>query len=279
MRHIALTLVVFTASLYFASGQEQHVSDRNYNIDTDLLLVHYDCKTDVDDLHSVAAFATLLAQPEYQNLKYHAVAGTYGMQNGLYVPANELFDLAFKSNWSDAHNDYQGALASVSKLVLKTLGDKGTVWISEAGQSDFSADLLKVLKVSLPDFDRIQVQIVQHSDWNEKVTTPEKLDFAKNWATYHKIPDGNATQNGTPGFRSEEVVAWSESITDEHLIKVWELAIVLGNQYNGADNRYLNQAIKNGGLDFSDFAEVCWILGLHDIKDASDYFKFIAQKN
>ena len=37
----------------------------NFNIEKDLLLVQYDCKTDVDDLHSVAAFITLMSDPDF----------------------------------------------------------------------------------------------------------------------------------------------------------------------------------------------------------------------
>jgi hypothetical protein len=47
-----------------------------FNLKKDLLLAQYDCKTDVDDLHSVAAFATILANPEFSGINYHAVAGT-----------------------------------------------------------------------------------------------------------------------------------------------------------------------------------------------------------
>ena len=139
--------------------------------------------------------------------------------------------------------------------------------------------LIKILQKAIPNLDTKRIHVVQHSDWNEEVTTPEKLAFVKTVASYHKIPDGNATQNGTPGFRSEEIVPWKNSITDPNLINVWQFALQLGNKYNGEDNRYLNRAIKKGGLDFSDFSEVCWILGLTDIEDANAYFEFIAKKD
>ena len=77
----------------------------NFNIEKDLLLVNYDCKTDVDDLHSVAAFITLMSAPAFKKVNYHAVAGTYGIQEGLYVPPNDLFRLAFGDNWTDAHEN------------------------------------------------------------------------------------------------------------------------------------------------------------------------------
>ena len=95
----------------------------------DLLLAQFDCKTDVDDLHTVAAFATLLAHPDYKDIEYHAVAGTYGIQDGLYVPPEELFQLAFdETDWSDAHNHPEKAQQEVLRKVNTTLFNGGQIW-------------------------------------------------------------------------------------------------------------------------------------------------------
>ena len=51
------------------------------------------------------------------------------------------------------------------------------------------------------------------------------------------------------------------------------MAITLGNQYNGQEGRSLNKAIAEGGLDFSDFSEVCWILNLKNLADVKDFFE------
>ena len=114
----------------------------DFNIKSDLLLAHYDCKTDVDDLHSVAAFATLIRQPEYKELKYHAVAGAYGIQGGLYVPPNDLMELSFGDNWTDAHLNFENALQDLVEIAKSTISSGGDIWIAEAGQSDFSAALV-----------------------------------------------------------------------------------------------------------------------------------------
>jgi len=55
-------------------------------------------------------------------------------------------------------------------------------------------------------------------------------------------------------------------ITKPRLIEIWNLAISIGNKYNGKDGRYVNEAISAGGLDFSDLAEVCWILGYKTLR-------------
>ena len=133
--------------------------------------------------------------------------------------------------------------------------------------------LINSIQSDLPDISISQrIHVVQHSDWNEKVTSPESLEFVKKNADYHKIPDGNIVGNGTPGFRSPEYTQWKSKITNPDLTDIWQLAINISNEYNGKEGRYNNEAISAGGLDFSDLAEVCWILGLQDIKDTEHFF-------
>ena len=205
------------------------------------------------------------------------MAGAYGIQEGLYVPADKLFELAFEGKWSDAHRDRSSALEEVSKKAAATLHQGGSIWIAEAGQSDFSADLVRRIQVELPELNlKERIHIVQHADWNEEVTTPDDLAFLKKSITYHKIPDGNATGNGTPGFRSDERINWKENVGDAKLITLWETAIDIANTYNGAEGRYLNESIQKGGLDFSDVAESAWIFGFGDLVDANDFFSEFA---
>jgi len=244
-----------------------------FDVKKDLLLAQFDCKTDIDDLHSAAALSTLLKHPDYQQINYHAVAGTYGIQEGLYVPPNALFEMAFGNNWSDAHADWDLALDEVAAKAEQTLTAGGNIWIADAGQSDFSADLIKLLQKQHDGKDLTdRIHVVQHSDWNEEVTSPEALHFVKTNATYHKIPDGNGVGNGTPGFRTPEFTNWKMHIDDPHLTSVWQKAIDIGQAYNGKEGRYLNEAVEAGGLDFSDLSEICWMLGLEDIKDTGEFF-------
>lgn len=269
---IALPLSLLLASI------DMEASDRSFNKEKDLLLVNFDCKTDVDDLQTAAALATLLADSNFKYINYHAVAGTYGIQGGLYVPPNDLFQLAFGEHWTDAHNNMAGAVAKVKPWLIKTLSSGGQVWIADAGQSDFSAELIKAVQKDLPKIKTSQlIHVVQHAEWNEEVTSPAKLDFVKENAHYTKIPDGNGAGNGTPGFRSLEFTQWDTEITDPKLTKIWKRAIDLSNQYNAKEGRYNNEAVAAGGLDFSDLAEVCWILGISDIKDVEHFFALYAK--
>ena len=268
-------IAIVTFFMSFKGNAMDKISPKagSFNIEKDLLLVQYDCKTDVDDLQSIAAFVTLLSDSRFSKIHYHAVAGTYGIQEGLYVPPNTLFQLAFGDNWTDAHENLKDAVEQVKVIIKTTLANQGDIWIAEAGQSDFTARLIKNIQSDLPDISISQrIHVVQHSDWNEKSTSPENLQFVKKNTDYQKIPDGNAVGNGTPGFRSPEYTQWKNKIANPKLIDIWQLAIDLSNKYNGKEGRYNNVAISAGGLDFSDLSEVCWILGLQDIKDTEHFF-------
>lgn len=273
---LAIPIILITTNIY--AEESGTWFQESFNIEKDLLLVQYDCKTDVDDLHSVAAFMTLMSHPDYAKVNYHAVAGTYGIQKGLYVPPNSLFQMAFGDNWTDAHGRLNAAVEEVKIMVGATLAKQGNIWIAEAGQSDFTAALITSVQEAFPEINtKKRFHVVQHSNWNEEVTDQQKLAFVKSNASYHKIPDGNAVGNGTPGFRTPEYSQWKANISAPALKELWQQAVDIGNKYNGVDERYNNEAIASGGLDFSDTSEVCWILGIQEIKDTAEFFNLYAK--
>lgn len=264
-------MLVFLISASFAVSSENL---GRFDPERDLYLAHFDLRTDVDDVHSVAAVATMLADPRFSDVSYHTVAGAYGFQEGLYVPADELFVEAFGANWSDRHGDPETALREVTDLSRTTLESGGSVWIAEGGQSDFSAELFRELREVLPNFDpRVQFHVVQHSRWNENTTTPADLESLREYANYVKIPDGNRGDNGSPNFRTGEVVEWKEQVKDARLQEIWEMAIATANRFNGVEGRFLNTYVESGGLDFSDVVETAWIFGFDDLEDVHAFFE------
>jgi hypothetical protein len=268
---ILILLVFFTSSSF---KQSSTILIGKFRVDKDLLLAHFDCKTDVDDILSVAGVATILSNPRFSNVRYHVVAGAYGIQDGLYVPANKLFDTAFGSNWSDAHENFEKALKEETKIVMKTLEKGGDVWIAEAGQSDFTAALIRNIRKTYSLAETIKhIHVVQHSDWNESVTSQDDLKYVKENSSYNKIPDGNVVGNGSPGLKTDEILNLKKYISDSKVLHIWNMAIEIANKYNGKDNRYENPAIAKGGLDFSDVAETCWIFGFNNIVDVKEFFK------
>ena len=185
---ILIVLGIISLSFNRATVDKKASQTKNFNIEKDLLLVQFDCKTDVDDLHTAAALAMLMANNAFSKINYHAIAGTYGIQEGLYVPPNDLFQLAFDDNWTDAHGNLNEAIEKVKNLVKITLAKNGDIWIAEAGQSDFTAQLIKAIKAENINVKIAQrFHVVQHSDWNEKVTSPEALQFVKNNAIIRKF--------------------------------------------------------------------------------------------
>ncbi len=274
MHKTKIRLTIFLTILISCIQEQTEMSIiGKFNVNKDLFLAQFDCKTDVDDVLSVAGVATILADPRFSGVHFHAVAGTYGIQKGLYVPADTLFNFVFGNNWSDAYSDYANALSKVTFLVTNTLKDSGNIWIAEAGQSDFTAALIRKIKARLPDIKTTErVHIVQHSEWNENNTAPENLFYVKAHADYHKIPDGNVTGNGSPGFYNEEKINLQTYMTDLRLLKIWQLAMETAKRYNGKKGRYNNPAIAMGGLDFSDVSETCWIFGFNHLKNAEQFF-------
>ncbi len=266
-----IPLVILTSCL---SKQSSTTFIGKFNMDKDLFLAHFDCKTDVDDLLSAAGVATILSDPRFSNVQYYAVAGAYGIQEGLYVPANELFDACFGDNWSDAHANFEHALKEETARIMNTLKEGGNVWIAEGGQSDFTAAVIRNIRNIQPSLQTTKrIYVVQHSDWNESVTKPDDLSYVKANSSYNKIPDGNVVGNGSPGLRTIEKLNLEKYISNPRLLHIWNLAIEIANKYNGKDNRYKNPAVAEGGLDFSDVSETCWIFGFNDIVDTEQFFR------
>lgn len=245
----------------------------SFDPEHDLFLAQFDLKTDVDDVHSIAAVANMLADPRFAGVKHHTVAGAYGRQEGEYVPANELIKACYGDNWSDAHADFEGAAKEVSQLVQETLQHGGAVWIADAGQSDFSAAVIrKVIEAIDEGVVKRRVHVVQHSDWNEDKARPKNLAYVKEHATYHRIADGNQVGNGTPGFKTTGPIDWRQHVSDPQRVSHWELAIKTASEYNGEAGRYDNPAVAGGGFDFSDASEACWIFGFEHLVDAEEFF-------
>lgn len=265
IRNVILTFVTLLSL-------NSYSADLKFNADKDLLLLNFDLKTDVDDVHTIAALDLILQSNDFKNINYYAVSGTYGIQAGLYVPANALFNIVFKNNWADAHMHKQDSINNTVKHISKTLSTKGNVWIAEAGQSDFTQELLIALDEYGIPFSKDNIMVVQHSTWNEKETSVDALNFVKAKTTYIKVEDGNKENNGSPGFNNETYPV--KNLENEKLIssEAWTEANKISSQYNGVNGRYNNKAISNGGADFSDLVEITSILNIKDTSNVKDFF-------
>lgn len=264
---LAITFIFSTLLPFYSNSAEP-----TFNKEKDLLLLHFDLKTDVDDVHTIAALDLILQSNTFKDINYYAVSGTYGKQGGLYVPANNLFDIVFNKNWTDAHMHRQQSINNVVRKITQTLSSNGLIWITEAGQSDFTQTIIQELDKNNISFTKAQMIVAQHSTWNENETSEDALTFVKNRTSYNKIPDGNAIDNGTPGFNNEK---YSVSMLENKAMrssKAWIEANKVSTKYNGVNGRYNNKAISSGGADFSDLVEVVWILGINDVPTVAEFF-------
>lgn len=281
----AFAMLVSLSAVSHAGTQPQPEANEKldgqsaFDIEKDFVLFNFDLKTDVDDVHTVAALDLILKAPQFQQLNYLAVSGTYGVQGGLYVPANKLFDLVFADNWVDAHLHRENALASAAKAVQAALTSGGRVWVVEAGQSDFTKEIIDAVEHDGTQVEKSNFIVVQHSSWNEKETSQGALDFVKSNTSYFKIPDGNAPDNGTPGFNTASFSVKTLEDTSLPSSQVWLEANKISQQYNGVNERYKNKIIFDGGADFSDLVEVIWVLGITNVDTVEQFFNQFNQKD
>ncbi len=244
----------------------------------DIFVSQFDFKPDADDVHAVAALGSMLVHPDMQGVNRIAVAGTVGHQGGKYINARSLMELAFGRedfHWTDAHQDWQRSVDLVRDRVRAVLAQGGKAWVQEAGQSDFTRDWITALIESGVHESIIKnnVVVVQHSEWNEKKTTPQALSFVKQKATYQAISDGNKPKRVfirknrrgpfTPMYVDKDT-RWLNSATSKentrvHARALWQEAVRIIEE-NNFDAKY--SVIPNGGVDFSDNVETWWIFDL-----------------
>lgn len=246
-----------------------------FNPLTDVFIGHFDSKPDVDDLHTIAAVGSLLKQDALTCVNAIGVAGAYGTQGGEFIPSPELMDLAFGDAWLDGHADRAATVEQQAQTFVETVTDGGHVWIMIAGQADIAADALARAIEIAPDLPYASnINLVQHSDWNESVTAEEKLALVQARTDYQKIPDGNALGNGTPGYTTTSNEDWSRVLADDTIGPMWTEAKRLADEHNPT-SAYVNPSVAEGGFDFSDTAEMAHVFGLQDLNDVGEFFDFV----
>ncbi len=230
----------------------------------DILLCNYDGKPDEDDLLAVAGWATMLSDARFSGVNYHCTAGAYGKQNGRFIDEPRLFNLAFGGDrWSDADGARNNAETVVANKAMAALRAGGDVWVAEAGQSDFTADVVRRIKAQMPNVNtRNRIHVVQHSDWNERQTTNNDLNYVRNNTDYNKIPDGNSSGNGTPGLNTRNGSQWGRATSDPQVGQVWSEARAAARRWFGIN--WDNDVIKADGMDFSDTVEAMFIFGFRN---------------
>ncbi|MEO0509900.1 MAG: hypothetical protein AAF065_08590 [Verrucomicrobiota bacterium] len=255
---IAVLMITVTAA-----AQEAATDHRIGRFDTtkDLLLLNYDFKPDEDDIHAVAAMSCMLEHPDFKDqFNYYAVSGAYATQKKggyIHTVTPEFFNLAFgKGTWTDAHDDWEASVLVVKDKMQATLESGGTVFVADSGPSDFTYDVVQALLGTglSPEVVKEQVWVIQHHDWNEKNTRPERLAWLKQNTRYIRINEGNSSGpgsrgEGTPALQSNDRkwirAATTASNPNTRARQLWRQAYQLSHDWIArSPASWHNKAIK-----------------------------------
>ncbi len=280
MRLRTLLIITLIASSYLMQAIERPF----FNKEKDILIAQFDSKPDPDDIHAQAALGCMLLHDDLKGVEYYAVSGAIGIQNGEYIESDELFNMAFGENWTNAHVDWSGSVQNITNKVVPIIEKGGKVWVQEAGQSNITADWIKEVLKTIPEaIVKSNVIVVQHSNWNEDQTAPADLEYVKNKTTYFAIDDGNAPVDAewgnrgpysTPEYRSKDS-KWMElakTSPNEKARKLWiEADRVIAEKFPDKfphDWSYLHY----DGVDYSDCVENWWIFNIGEVADSNEKF-------
>lgn len=271
-------------------------SRRPFDLERDILIAQFDGRPDADDVHAQAALGCLLQHPDFKKLRVYAVMNAFGNQKGKHTwDSTPLMNLMLgaegEEHWTNANHEQsqENWSRSVNRVVAKVapvLKSGGDVWIQEGGQSDLTRDWLEKLirdggGISASDI-KERVHLVQHSDWNEKFTSPAALAYVKARTDYVKIASGNTgigsrgrevtgpiykTRKMDPGELAahRKLLSEAQSPANPNRItrEIWQITTKLIGSWSAGYSPIGDPAKDGqGGLDFSDFAETAWILGL-----------------
>lgn len=197
MRILSLLVVVL---LGCESNPEISLVPAVFNPAVDLLALHYDHAPDRDDGQSAVADRVILESEfgaDWMAAHVPAVSGAYGENAAQFNPASDsVMDAVFADvgGWLAAHPDPTETLDAMADGWAATLEAGNEIWVKEGGQSDLTAEVVRRLQAALPDVDtRQHVHVVQHSDWNEDMTTDADLHYTKEHTDYIRIDDANRT--------------------------------------------------------------------------------------
>lgn len=289
MKRVLITAValLFSVTLF---GNPTNSNDANeldrptFNRKKDLLLAQFDSKPDPDDVHAQAALGCMMLHPDLKGVNIYAVSGAIGEQKGLFLDSRELFNTIFAKRWTAANEDWDRAVADIVKVVTPIIKKGGKVWVQEAGQSNITADWVKVILESIPASTvKNNVIVVQHSNWNEKETNDDDLAYVKRMTTYFSIDDGNALPTedwgdrgpySTPAYRAKEAnwIVLAKESSNKKAANMWRIADEIIDSYfpDGVEHKW--SYLHYDGVDYSDCCENWWILQIGEKADSHEKF-------
>ncbi len=248
----------------FAVVSTFSIDAQAYREGVDLISLHYDFAPDRDDAHASVSAMTLT---DTLNIQPLVVTGTTGDGNrSRYIADAVRFqNVVWGINGHvPAMERWDEAVSTVANIWTDVIDRGGKVFVAEGGQSDFTADVIRLL-INNGNYNRNDVEVIQHSIWNEEQSSQQDLNFVRQNTVYLKIEDGNGA-NATADLnqKSNNFLQWASNRNNS-------------NKWDEAFN-FLNPDNK---LDFSDTVELLHILdiGLDQISSPDTFSNYIDSIN
>jgi len=238
----------------------------------DLIGMHYDNSGDRDDGHATVAAKMVVS---YYGLDdaLHLVNGTYhtpyfrGYNANSEVVMNVTWGSEGRdSTWWNADARYDATRNATAERWRKTLQAGRKVWLAEGGPSDFTADVLRRLE-STTSLNLKNIQVIQHSDWNEDHTIDANLRDVIRLASYRRIGDGNRGGNNTPDLNERNDAVTRRFLADPEFSDIWRAATNYLPVFN------CDRSGPHCKFDGSDAVALMWIVGVEsdEIRNWSDF--------
>lgn len=227
-----------------------------------LIALHYDVCPDLDDVHALTANAAVI---EGRSETISAVIGTCGISiRDRYNDDAENLFFEIHPDGLNADSDFNGSVIEQARRWNETLASGFEVFVAEGGQSDFTAEVVRLITE-----DRSRITVVQHApSYNEGNTNPSNLTFLRNNVNYVNIPNGN--QNNS----NANLATWQLGIYDPDGF----VDSALESEYSdlwvqafGILSPFCRPQSFQCRVDFSDTVELLYIIGDTTTTDANDF--------
>lgn len=210
-----------------------------------------------DDAHATVATRELATRFDLDPL---VIAGTRMDDQAFVHDYAEIMTAAWGSGWIDGA-DRDAAVNSTADRWLATIDAGGVVRVAEGGVSDFTADVLRELRLRRPTLDTTsRITVVHHSVRNEEETRAGDLDLIRANTTAIRIDDGN-NANDTADLNGSSTSFEAAALAGDHR-DAWLAAF---------------DFYEASSLDFSDTVTVLHVLGIgvDQVSNADDFASLV----
>ena len=239
----------FLTTLLFLVSNVVHSA---YLHDTDLISLHFD--NTPNDAH--AAVAGLMVSQKL-DLRPHVVGGTSRFAVTDNFSSGPVMDVVWNGEWVNTTADWDNAVSTTAARWLEAIKVGGNVYVAEGRYSDFSADVIRQVKILDASVDtRERIILVQQRDEQDVSADSgheSDLSYVQANANYTEIPDGKVL-NGTADLKGQST-SFVTRASSSTFAEQWSIA--------------LSHFDTGGEIDFSSMVELLYILDIGTSRIAS----------